>query len=51
MEPNNWYIDTQRFLQDIFGEQADDDLHIKNIGRKNGKLIAIDFGTASELWC
>lgn len=33
------------------GEQADSDLHIKNIGRKNGKLVAIDFGIASELWC
>lgn len=34
---------------EVFGECADCDLHIHNIGRKNGKLIAIDFGISSGL--
>lgn len=36
---------------EVFGKGADFDLHIGNIGRKNGKLVAIDFGTESRLWC
>lgn len=34
-------------LCEVFGEQADADLHIGNIGRKNGKLVMIDFGMES----
>ena len=32
---------------ELFGKNAVFDLHIGNIGRKNGKLVAIDFGTES----
>lgn len=33
----------------VFGKLADADLHINNIGRKNGKLVAIDFGKVSGM--
>jgi len=33
----------------LFGRCANNDLHISNIGRKDGKLIAIDFGVCSGL--
>lgn len=34
---------------EVFHDRADCDLHLHNIGRKNGKLIAIDFGKESNL--
>lgn len=36
-------------LCEVFGVHADTDLHIHNIGRKNGKLVAIDFGKESGI--
>lgn len=36
-------------ISELFGKNATKDLHIFNIGLKNGKMIMIDFGEASNL--
>lgn len=45
----NEYQELCAELCEIFGENADYDLHIYNIGRKAGKLVAIDFGIESGI--
>lgn len=43
------YIEFETKVEELFGEDATADLHIFNIGLKNGKMIMIDFGEASQL--
>lgn len=43
------YYELCATLCEVFSESAAVDLHIKNIGLKDNKLVAIDFGNASDL--